>query len=71
MIDSQSSVRSYSADRKDEFRFKKNCLAIDSEMLAYAANAGPRTREAERCVQYDLDGSLENPVSQALKNLEV
>ena len=40
ITDSQSGFRAFAADTKEVFRFNQNGLAIESEMLADAANAG-------------------------------
>ena len=69
ITDSQSGFRAFSADTRDIFRFKQNGLAIESEMLADAANAGLRIKEVEIGVRYDVDGSSENPVSHGVKVL--
>jgi glycosyltransferase involved in cell wall biosynthesis len=67
ITDSQSGFRAFSADTKNVFRFKQNGLAIESEMLADAANAGLRIKEVEIGVRYDVDGSSENPLSHGVK----
>jgi len=69
ITDSQSGFRAFSADTKDIFRFHQNGLAIESEMLGDAANAGLRIKEVEIGVRYDVDGSSENPVSHGVKVL--
>jgi glycosyltransferase involved in cell wall biosynthesis len=69
ITDSQSGFRAFAADTKNVFRFKQNGLAIESEMLADAANAGLRIKEVEIGVRYDVDGSSENPVSHGFKVL--
>ena len=69
ITDSQSGFRAFAADTKNAFRFKQNGLAIESEMLADAANAGLRIKEIEIGVRYDVDGSSENPVSHGVKVL--
>jgi glycosyltransferase involved in cell wall biosynthesis len=69
ITDSQSGFRAFAADTKNVFRFKQNGLAIESEMLADAANAGLRIKEVEIGVRYDVDGSSENPISHGVKVL--
>jgi len=69
ITDSQSGFRAFSADTRGIFRFKQTGLAIESEMLADAANAGLRIKEVEIGVRYDVDGSSENPVSHGVKVL--
>jgi glycosyltransferase involved in cell wall biosynthesis len=69
LTDSQSGFRAFARDTKDVFRFNETGLAIESEMLADAANAGLRITEVEIGVRYDVDGSSENPVSHGLKVL--
>jgi len=69
ITDSQSGFRAFAASTKGVFRFKQNGLAIESEMLADAANAGLRIKEVEIGVRYDVDGSSENPISHGVKVL--
>lgn len=69
ITDSQSGFRAFAANTKDVFRFKAKGLAIESEMLTDAANAGLRIKEVEIGVRYDVDGSSENPVSHGVKVL--
>ncbi|MGD0954469.1 MAG: glycosyltransferase family 2 protein [Methanotrichaceae archaeon] len=69
ITDSQSGFRAFAASTKGVFRFKQNGLAIESEMLADAANAGLRIKEVEIGVRYDVDGSSENPISHGIKVL--
>jgi len=51
------------------FGFKSNGLAIESEMLMDASNAGLKIKEVEIGVRYDVDCSSENPVSHGIKIL--
>ena len=69
VTDSQSGFRAFAANTKGVFRFNQKGLAIESEMLADAANAGLRIKEVEIGVRYDVDGSSENPVSHGIKVL--
>lgn len=69
ITDSQSGFRAFAADTKEVFRFKQNGLAIESEMLADAANARLRIKEVEIGVRYDVDGSSMNPVRHGIKVL--
>jgi glycosyltransferase involved in cell wall biosynthesis len=69
ITDSQSGFRAFAASTKGVFRFKQSGLAIESEMLADAANAGLRIKEVEIGVRYDVDGSSENPISHGVKVL--
>lgn len=69
VTDSQSGFRAFNPDIRDVFRFGQSGLAIESEMLADAANAGLRIKEVEIGVRYDVDGSSENPVSHGVKVL--
>lgn len=62
ITDSQSGFRKFSADIIEIFRFKRNGLAIESEILMDAANVGLRIKKIEIEVRYDVDGSSENPV---------
>jgi glycosyltransferase involved in cell wall biosynthesis len=69
ITDSQSGFRAFSADTRNVFRFQQTGLAIESEMLTDAANAGLRIKEVEIGVRYDVDGSSENPISHGIKVL--
>lgn len=69
ITDSQSGFRAFAAFTRDAFRFNQSGLAIESEMLVDAANAGLRIKEVEIGVRYDVDGSSENPVSHGIKIL--
>lgn len=69
ITDSQSGFRAFAAFTKEAFRFNQSGLAIESEMLVDAANAGLRIKEVEIGVRYDVDGSSENPVSHGVKIL--
>ncbi|MCX9084688.1 MAG: glycosyltransferase family 2 protein [Candidatus Methanoperedens sp.] len=69
ITDTQSGFRAFARHTLPAFRFRSNGLAIESEMLMDAANAGYRIKEVEIGVRYDVDGSSENPVSHGLKVL--
>jgi glycosyltransferase involved in cell wall biosynthesis len=69
VTDSQSGFRAFAAYVKDIFSFRQNGLAIESEMLADAAQAGLRVKEVEIGVRYDVDGSTEHPFSHGLRVL--
>ncbi len=69
ITDTQSGFRAFARHTLPAFRFKSNGLAIESEMLMDAANAGFRIKEVEIGVRYDVDGSSENPVKHGLKVL--
>lgn len=69
VTDSQSGFRAFASQSKAAFRFKQNGLAIESEMLADAAEAGLRIKEVEIGVRYDVDGSSENPVAHGVRIL--
>jgi len=69
VTDSQSGFRAFSSHIKDIFSFRQNGLAIESEMLADAAQAGLRIKEVDIGVRYDVDGSSENPVAHGLRVL--
>lgn len=69
ITDTQSGFRAFASKARDVFRFHQNGLAIESEMLADAANAGLKIKEVEIGVRYDVDGSSENPVSHGVKIL--
>ncbi len=69
VTDTQSGFRAFGRNTLSSFRFKSNGLAIESEMLSDAANAGLKIKEVEIGVRYDVDCSSENPVSHGLKVL--
>lgn len=69
VTDSQSGFRAFAANIKDVFSFRQNGLAIESEMLADAAQAGLRIKEVEIGVRYDVEGSTEHPISHGLRVL--
>lgn len=69
ITDTQSGFRAFSADTKSIFRFKQTGLAIESEMLADAANANLRIKEIEIGVRYDVDGSSEHPLAHGIRVL--
>lgn len=69
VTDSQSGFRAFASHTRNVFRFKQNGLAIESEMLADAANAGLRIKEVEIGVRYDVDGSSEHPFAHGIKVL--
>jgi len=62
ITDSQSGFRAFSGHTKNVFCFKQNGLAIESEMMADAAQVGLRIKEIEIGVRYDVDGSSEHPL---------
>jgi glycosyltransferase involved in cell wall biosynthesis len=63
ITDTQSGFRAFAAHTASVFGFRSKGLAIESEMLADAANAGLRIKEVEIGVRYDVEGSSEHPVS--------
>ena len=69
ITDTQSGFRAFARHTLPAFRFKSNGLAIESEMLIDAANAGFRIKEVSIGVRYDVDGSSENPIAHGLKVL--
>ncbi len=69
VTDTQSGFRAFARHTLPAFRFKSNGLAIESEMLMDAANAGFRIKEVEIGVRYDVDCSTENPIKHGLKVL--
>jgi glycosyltransferase involved in cell wall biosynthesis len=69
ITDTQSGFRSFARHTLPAFRFKSNGLAIESEMLMDAANAGFRIKEVEIGVRYDVGSSSENPIKHGLKVL--
>jgi glycosyltransferase involved in cell wall biosynthesis len=69
ITDSQSGFRAFAASTFKHFRFNAQGMAIESEMLADAGNAGIRIKEVEIGVRYDVDGSTKKPVSHGLEVL--
>jgi glycosyltransferase involved in cell wall biosynthesis len=66
ITDTQSGFRAFATHTIPLFKFKSNGLAIESEMLTDAANAGLRIKEVEIGVRYDVAGSSEHPISHGL-----
>ncbi|MGB8217131.1 MAG: glycosyltransferase family 2 protein [Candidatus Methanoperedens sp.] len=66
ITDTQSGFRAFAVRTLPAFRFGQNGMAIESEMLMDAANAGLRIKEVEIGVRYDVDCSTENPVSHGV-----
>ena len=69
VTDSQSGFRAFAGGVRDVFSFRQDGLAIESEMLADAAQAGLRVQEVEIGVRYDVKGSKEHPVSHGVRVL--
>lgn len=69
ITDTQSGFRAFAVNTVPAFRFSQNGLAIESEMLMDAANAGLKVKEVEVGVRYDVDCSTENPVCHGLRVL--
>ncbi|WP_240664704.1 glycosyltransferase family 2 protein [Methanosarcina sp. MSH10X1] len=69
ITDSQSGFRAFAASTIEKFRFNAQGMAIESEMLTDAGNAGLRLKEVEIGVRYDVDGSTKKPVSHGLEVL--
>ena len=69
ITDTQSGFRAFAKHTLPVFRFKSNGLAIESEMLKDASNAGLMIKEVEIGVRYDVDCSSENPVAHGLRVL--
>ena len=69
ITDTQSGFRAFAKHTLPVFRFKSNGLAIESEMLKDASNAGLKIKEVEIGVRYDVDCSSENPVTHGLRVL--
>jgi glycosyltransferase involved in cell wall biosynthesis len=55
VTDTQSGFRAFARNALPIFKFRSNGLAIESEMLVDAANAGLRVKEVEIGVRYDVD----------------
>ena len=66
ITDTQSGFRAFARHTLPAFGFKSNGLAIESEMLMDAANAGLRIKEVGISVRYDVDNSSENPIRHGL-----
>ena len=66
ITDTQSGFRAFARHTLPVFRFKSNGLAIESEMLMDAANAGLRIKEVGIGVRYDVGNSSENPIKHGL-----
>ncbi len=69
ITDTQSGFRAFAAHTIPAFMFRSNGLAIESEMLMDAVNAGLKVKEVEVGVRYDVDCSSENPMIHGLKVL--
>src|SRR5659263_120674 len=69
ITDTQSGFRAFARHTLPAFKFHSSGLAIESEMLMDAANAGFRIKEVDIGVRYDVDGSSENPIKHGLKVL--
>ena len=69
ITDTQSGFRAFAKHTLPVFGFKSNGLAIESEMLMDASNAGLKIKEVEIGVRYDVDCSSENPVAHGLRVL--
>lgn len=69
VTDTQSGYRAFARHTLSTFKFRSNGLAIESEMLMDAANAGFKVKEVEIGVRYDVDGSSENPLSHGVRVL--
>ncbi len=69
VTDTQSGFRAFSRNTFSTFKFRSNGLAIESEMLMDAANAGFKVKEVEIGVRYDVDGSSEHPLSHGIRVL--
>lgn len=69
ITDSQSGFRAFAASTIEKFRFNAQGMAIESEMLTDAGNAGLRVKEVGIGVRYDVDGSTKKPISHGLEVL--
>jgi len=69
ITDSQSGFRAFAASTIEKFRFNAQGMAIESEMLKDAGNAGLRIKEVGIGVRYDVDCSTKRPVSHGLEVL--
>jgi len=69
ITDTQSGFRAFARNTLPVFKFKQNGMAIESEMLMEAANAGLRIKEVEIGVRYDVKSSKMNPINHGIKVL--
>lgn len=69
ITDTQSGFRAFARRTLPVFKFKQNGMAIESEMLMEAANAGLRVNEVEIGIRYDVKGSKLNPINHGVKVL--
>ncbi len=69
ITDSQSGFRAFAASTIENFRFNAQGMAIESEMLKDAGNAGLCIKEVSIVVRYDVNGSTKKPVSHGLEVL--
>ncbi len=66
ITDTQNGFRAFSRRAFNCFSFEHTNMAIESEMIIDAANAGMRIKEVQICVRYDVAGSTYNPVVHGL-----
>jgi glycosyltransferase involved in cell wall biosynthesis len=69
ITDTQSGFRAFARHTLPAFKFRSNGLAIESEMLMDAANAGFRIKEVNIDRRYDAGRSSEHPIKHGLKVL--
>lgn len=69
ITDSQSGFRAFAASTIGIFRFNARGMAIESEMLADAGNAGLHITEVGIGVRYDIAGSTKKPLFHGLEVL--
>ena len=69
ITDTQSGFRAFARHTLPAFKFRSNGLAIESEMLMDAVNAGLKIKEIEIGVRYDVGCSSEHPISHGFRVL--
>lgn len=66
ITDTQNGFRAFSKKTFGIFSFRQNGMAIESEMLIDAAQAGARIKEVPINVRYDVEGSTMDPVTHGI-----
>jgi glycosyltransferase involved in cell wall biosynthesis len=69
ITDTQSGFRAFSKNTFGCFTFRQNGMAIESEMLMDAADAGMSILEVPIDVRYDVEGSTYDPVTHGVSVL--
>lgn len=69
ITDTQNGFRAFSRKTFDCFSFKVNGMAVESEMLMDASDAGIRIKEVPINVRYDVEGSTHGPFKHGMEVL--